>query len=70
MWYLQGKMSLEEALYLMKRNTRHYARRQMIWIRGAGFREVRMWEGRDPKDAAMEIYEELNRHFRAIRFSY
>jgi tRNA dimethylallyltransferase len=70
MWYLQGKMSLEEALYLMKRNTRHYARRQMIWIRGEGFREVKMWEGRDPKEAAKEIYEELNRHFRAIRFSY
>jgi hypothetical protein len=29
----------------------------MIWIRGEGFREVRMWEGRDPKDAAEEIYE-------------
>jgi tRNA dimethylallyltransferase len=62
MWYLQGKMSLEEALYLMKRNTRHYARRQMIWIRGGGFREVRMWEGREPREAAMEIYEELRRH--------
>jgi tRNA dimethylallyltransferase len=62
MWYLQGKMSLEEALYLMKRNTRHYARRQLIWIRGGGFREVRMWEGREPREAAMEIYEELRRH--------
>ncbi|MGB9607479.1 MAG: tRNA (adenosine(37)-N6)-dimethylallyltransferase MiaA [bacterium] len=59
MWYLEGKMSLDEALYLMKRNTRHYARRQMIWIRGEGFREVRMWEGRSAREAAEEIYEEI-----------
>lgn len=59
MWYLQGKMSLEEALYLMKRNTRHHARRQMIWIRKRGFPQIKMWEGRDPKDAGEEIYKRI-----------
>jgi len=59
MWYLEGKMSLEEALYLMKRNTRHYARRQMIWIRQEGFLPIKMWEGRNPKEAAREIYEKI-----------
>lgn len=59
MWYLQGKMSLEEALYLMKRNTRHHARRQMIWIRREGFPQIKMWEGRRQREAAEEIYEKL-----------
>lgn len=31
--YLDGKTSLEEAVSLIKRNTRHYARRQMTWFR-------------------------------------
>lgn len=32
--YLDGKHSLEEAIRLIKRNTRRYARRQMTWFRG------------------------------------
>ena len=32
--YLRGKMTLEEALGAMRRDTRHYARRQMTWFRG------------------------------------
>jgi tRNA dimethylallyltransferase len=31
--YLDGKHSLEEAILLIKRNTRHYARRQLTWFR-------------------------------------
>jgi len=31
--YLRGKYKLEEAIWLLKRNTRRYARRQMIWFR-------------------------------------
>ena len=31
--YLDGKTSLEEAVSLVKRNTRHYAKRQMTWWR-------------------------------------
>ncbi len=31
--YLDGKASLEEAIHLIKRNTRHFARRQLIWLR-------------------------------------
>lgn len=30
--YLEGKHSLEEAVRLIKRNTRHYARRQLTWF--------------------------------------
>lgn len=31
--YLQGKISLEEAIDLIKRNTRRYARRQITWFK-------------------------------------
>ncbi len=31
--YLQGKVSLEEAVRLMKRDTRRYAKRQLTWFR-------------------------------------
>lgn len=31
--YLQGKYSLEDAVELIKKNTRHYAKRQLTWFR-------------------------------------
>ena len=31
--YLEGKYSLEEAIYLIKRDTRHFAKRQLAWFR-------------------------------------
>ena len=31
--HFEGKQSLEEAIYLAKRDTRHYAKRQMTWLR-------------------------------------
>jgi tRNA dimethylallyltransferase len=31
--YLEGKITLEEAVSFIKRNTRHYARRQLTWFR-------------------------------------
>ena len=31
--YLQGEMSLEEAIYILKRDTRHFAKRQLTWFR-------------------------------------
>jgi tRNA dimethylallyltransferase len=31
--YLDKKISLEEAIGLIKKNTRHYAKRQMTWFR-------------------------------------
>jgi tRNA dimethylallyltransferase len=34
--YIKKEMALEEALKLMQRDTRHYARRQMTWFRGEG----------------------------------
>lgn len=31
--YLDGKLSLEEAVYIIKRDTRHFAKRQLTWFR-------------------------------------
>ncbi len=31
--YLNGDISLDEAVYIIKRDTRHYAKRQMTWFR-------------------------------------
>jgi len=31
--YLRGEMSLEEAVYILKRDTRHYAKRQITWFK-------------------------------------
>ena len=31
--YLDGKTSLDEAIRLIQRNTRHYAKRQLTWWR-------------------------------------
>ena len=31
--YLEGETSLEEAVYLIKRDTRHFAKRQLTWFR-------------------------------------
>ena len=31
--YLEGEISLEEAVYLIKRDTRHFAKRQITWFK-------------------------------------
>ena len=31
--YLSGETSLEEAVYILKRDTRHFAKRQLTWFR-------------------------------------
>ena len=30
--YLEGEISLDEAVYLIKRDTRHFAKRQLTWF--------------------------------------
>jgi tRNA dimethylallyltransferase len=31
--YLDGKCTLDEAIYILKRETRHFAKRQLTWFR-------------------------------------
>lgn len=37
--YLDGRCTLEEAIYVLKRDTRHFAKRQLTWFKRE--REVR-----------------------------
>lgn len=56
---LEGRMTLEEAIYVIKRDTRHFAKRQMTWFR----RETdAIWIDCDPdrrtaEDIAAEIIQ-------------
>ena len=45
--YLEGECSLEEAVYKIKRDTRHFAKRQLTWFRREG--EV-TWVDKDAFD--------------------
>lgn len=31
--YLEGECTLEEAIYILKRDTRHFAKRQLTWFK-------------------------------------
>ena len=31
--YLSGEISLDEAIYILKRDTRHFAKRQLTWFK-------------------------------------
>lgn len=42
--YLEGEISLEEAIYILKRDTRHFAKRQITWFKRE--REV-IWVDKD-----------------------
>lgn len=51
--YLDGEMTLEEAVYILKRDTRHFAKRQLTWFKRE--REV-LWINQslyDSKDAIL-----------------
>lgn len=55
--FLEGEMSLEEAVYTIKRDTRHFAKRQLTWFR----REPdAVWIDCDPdRRTAEDIVDEL-----------
>lgn len=66
--YLQGEITLEEAVYILKRDTRHFAKRQLTWFRRE--RDV-IWIDKDrfaapdtDTDEAIEAYmlEYLQEH--------
>ena len=50
--YLDGECTLEEAVYILKRDTRHFAKRQLTWFRRE--QEVRWIERQEyPDETAM-----------------
>lgn len=54
--YLQGRCSLEEAVETMKKGTRHYAKRQLTWMRRE--EDVRWVDSLSP-----DAYEQLEAYF-------
>ena len=54
--YLEGEMSLEEAVYVLKRDTRHFAKRQLTWMRRE--KEVTFLD-REPVETLVDRAENL-----------
>ncbi len=60
--YISGSISQEEAIRLVKRNTRHYAKRQLTWFRkDKRFEEVLLNAAIDLDSAAQKIFEKVNK---------
>ena len=59
--YLDGKTTLEEAIYIIKRETRHFAKRQLTWFKRE--RDVRWLNleefGMDREKVLNHILEEV-----------
>ncbi len=60
--YLNGEYSLEEAIYILKRDTRHFARRQLTWFKHqSNGIWVNMNDFDSSKDAAEFIAKEITK---------
>lgn len=55
--YLQGECSLEEAIYILKRDTRHFAKRQITWFKRE--KEVIWLNKADFEDREDKILDEI-----------
>lgn len=56
--YLEGECSLEEAVYLIKRDTRHFAKRQLTWFRREAdviWVDRQTFHGENPDEAMLEF---------------
>ena len=64
--YLKGQSTLDEALDLIKRRSRHYAKRQISWFkRDSRITWISMDEN-DPNSAACFILDALEKNYGAI----
>ena len=54
--YLEGTLTLEEAIYRMKRDTRHFAKRQLTWFRRE--RNV-LWIEKEPDSCEDKILNQI-----------
>jgi tRNA dimethylallyltransferase len=57
--YLEKEYDLEEAKYLLKRNTRHYAKRQLTWFR-KDKRIIWLDASKERKELVEEICQKIN----------
>ena len=54
--YLNGETTLDEAIYILKRDTRHFAKRQITWFKRE--KEV-TWINKDQFSSEAEILEDM-----------
>ena len=57
--YLKGECSLEEAIYILKRDTRHFAKRQLTWFRRE--RDV-IWVDKDVLSSTNQQLDYMLKH--------
>lgn len=58
--YLEGKITLERAIALIKQNTRHYAKRQLTWFKkDQRINWLKIDSFEDLENASTKIYQEL-----------
>lgn len=57
--YLEGEYTLEQAIYIIKRETRHFAKRQLTWFKRE--REVCWWNKSDYANAEEKLLEDMLR---------
>ncbi|MCH5156904.1 MAG: tRNA (adenosine(37)-N6)-dimethylallyltransferase MiaA [Clostridiales bacterium] len=57
--YLQGKISLNDAIDKIKLNTRHYAKRQITYYKKMDVEEVIDVDGKTSEEIALYIYKQL-----------
>lgn len=57
--FLRGEKTLEEAVYILKRDSRHYAKRQMTWFKRI---EGITWINLDEFDDEREIIKNMKNH--------
>ena len=57
--HLQGEITLEEAIYILKRDTRHFAKRQLTWFRREKDVTFIEMDDRQETEVLQEILEKL-----------
>lgn len=67
LYYLQGKISLEEAIYLIKKGSRNYAKRQLTWFRKD---ERAIWIDKDKFSSEEDIVNSIIRKAERIKKGY
>ncbi|HQP91890.1 MAG TPA: tRNA (adenosine(37)-N6)-dimethylallyltransferase MiaA, partial [Candidatus Omnitrophota bacterium] len=59
--FLKGSYGLDEAIRLIKRNSRHFAKRQMTWFKKTpGIEWIDVKADQDMGEVAKRIYKEIN----------
>lgn len=61
--YLEGEISLEEAVYILKRDTRHFAKRQITWFKRE--KDVKWLDKSEFGHNDDAVFEEMMRYLKA-----